>query len=116
MPQGLWLVHTLAVLLATIFLLSCYGHILRRHGHGGEGDAGTSYFTIPWNEVVNKIKETHLTLDIIIPDTNNVNRCKYKRKYANEIGKHGCTGQPCFSILLVKDNLTNVIVTAYPVV
>ena len=93
----------------------CYSHIWRRHGHGGKGDAGTSYFTIPWNEVINKIKETNLTPDVIIPDANNVNRSIYKRKYANEIGKHGRSGQPCFSILLVKDNLSNVIVTAYPV-
>ena len=94
----------------------CQGHIFRRHGHGGKGEPGTSYFTIAWSEVVHKIKETHLKPDIIIPDTNNLNRSKYIRKYDNEIGKHGFTGQPCFSILLVKDNLSNVIVTAYPVV
>ena len=63
----------------------CKGHIFRRHGHGGAGEPGTSYFTIPWSDVVYKIKETNLKPDIIIPDTNNVNRSKYKRKYASRM-------------------------------
>jgi hypothetical protein len=65
-------------------------------------------------EVEYLIRQTIENADVQSPHRSNPSRLVFKKRFNNQIGKHGYTGNPCYRVIVIYDLRTCTIITAFP--